>query len=179
MRLLEEDLRPRDILTRQAFENAITVVVSMGGSTNSVLHLMAIAHEAQVDLSLQDFDRISRSTPYIADMRPAGRFVMADLDGYGGVSLVMKRLLKAGLLHGDAMTVTSKTLQQNIEGIETIEDQEVVGVWSFSTATLLRKGRSSRWPGNRKESIKGPLGSSTKNTPLSKPSSGGRSSREI
>lgn len=126
MRLLEEDLRPRDILTRQAFENAITVVVSMGGSTNSVLHLMAIAHEAQVDLSLQDFDRISRSTPYIADMRPAGRFVMADLDGYGGVSLVMKRLLKAGLLHGDAMTVTSKTLQQNIEGIETIEDQEVV-----------------------------------------------------
>ncbi len=126
MRLLEEDLRPRDILTRQAFENAITVVVSMGGSTNSVLHLMAIAHEAQVDLSLQDFDRISRSTPYIADMRPAGRFVMADLDGYGGVSLVMKRLLKAGLLHGDAMTVTGKTLQQNIEGIETIEDQEVV-----------------------------------------------------
>ena len=126
MRLLEEDLRPRDILTRQAFENAITVVVSMGGSTNSVLHLMAIAHEAQVDLSLQDFDRISRSTPYIADMRPAGRFVMADLDGYGGVSLVMKRLLNAGLLHGDAMTVTGKTLQQNIEGIETIEDQEVV-----------------------------------------------------
>ncbi len=126
MRLLEEDLRPRDILTRQAFENAITVVVSMGGSTNSVLHLMAIAHEAQVDLSLQDFDRISRSTPYIADMRPAGRFVMADLDGYGGVSLVMKRLLNAGLLHGDAMTVTGKTLQQNIEGIETVEDQEVV-----------------------------------------------------
>ncbi|MCH2518769.1 MAG: dihydroxy-acid dehydratase [Dehalococcoidia bacterium] len=126
MRLLEEDLRPRDILTRQAFENAITVVVSMGGSTNSVLHLMAIAHEAQVDLSLQDFDRISRSTPYIADMRPAGRFVMADLDGYGGVSLVMKRLLKAGMLHGDTMTVTGKTLQQNIEGIETVEDQEVV-----------------------------------------------------
>ena len=126
MRLLEEDLRPRDILTRQAFENAITVVVSMGGSTNSVLHLMAIANEAQVDLSLQDFDRISRSTPYIADMRPAGRFVMADLDGYGGVSLVMKRLLNAGLLHGDTMTVTGKTLQQNIEGIKTVEDQQVV-----------------------------------------------------
>jgi dihydroxy-acid dehydratase len=98
----------------------------MGGSTNSVLHLMAIAHEAQVDLSLQDFDRISRSTPYIADMRPAGRFVMADLDGYGGVSLVMKRLLNAGLLHGDAMTVTGKTLQQNIEGIKTVDDQPVV-----------------------------------------------------
>ena len=126
MRLLEEDLRPRDILTRKAFENAITVVVSMGGSTNSVLHLMAIANEAQVELSLSDFDRISRSTPYIADMRPAGRFVMADLNRYGGVPLVTKRLLNAGLLHGDTMTVTGKTLQQNIEGFQTIEDQEVV-----------------------------------------------------
>ena len=126
MRLLEEDLRPRDILTSQAFENAITVVVAMGGSTNAVLHLMAIANEAQVNLSLKDFDRISRSTPYIADMRPAGRFVMADLDGYGGVSLVMKRLLKAGLLHGDAITVTGKTLQQNIEAVKTVEDQPVV-----------------------------------------------------
>ena len=126
MRLLEEDLRPRDILTRQAFENAITVVVAMGGSTNAVLHLMAIANEAQVNLSLKDFDRISRNTPYIVDMRPAGRFVMADLDQYGGVSLVMKRLLKAGLLHGDAMTVTGKTLQQNIEAVMTVEDQPVV-----------------------------------------------------
>ena len=80
MRLLEEDLRPRDILTRQAFENAITVGVSMGGSTNSVLHLMAIAHEAQVDLSLKDFDRISRSTRYLADMPPAGSFVASDVD---------------------------------------------------------------------------------------------------
>jgi dihydroxy-acid dehydratase len=126
MRLLEEDLRPRDILTRQAFENAITVVVAMGGSTNAVLHLMAIAKEAQVDLGLKDFDRISRSTPYIANMRPAGQFVMADLDRYGGVSLVMKRLLKAGLLHGGTMTVTGKTLQQNIEAVETVEDQPVV-----------------------------------------------------
>ncbi|PKB78673.1 MAG: dihydroxy-acid dehydratase [SAR202 cluster bacterium Io17-Chloro-G9] len=126
MRLLEEDLRPRDILTRQAFENAITVVVAMGGSTNAVLHLIAIAKEAQVDLGLSDFDRISRNTPYIANMRPAGQFVMADLDRYGGVSLIMKRLLKAGLLHGGAMTVTGKTLQQNIESIQTVEDQPVV-----------------------------------------------------
>ncbi len=126
MRLLEEDVRPRDILTRQAFENAITAVVAMGGSTNAVLHLIAIAHEAQVELGLSDFDRISRSTPYIADMRPAGQYVMADLDRYGGVSLILKRLLRAGLLHGDAMTITGKTLAENAEAIDTIEDQPVV-----------------------------------------------------
>ncbi|MEC9445569.1 MAG: dihydroxy-acid dehydratase, partial [Chloroflexota bacterium] len=95
MRLLEEDIRPRDILTKQAFENAITVAVSMGGSTNSVLHLMAIAHETGVDLSLEDFDRISRNTPYITDMKPSGRYLMADLSRYGGIALVMKRLLNA------------------------------------------------------------------------------------
>ena len=126
MRLLEEDVRPRDILTRQAFENAITAVVAMGGSTNAVLHLIAIAHEAQVELGLSDFDRISRSTPYIADMRPAGQYVMADLDRYGGISLIVKRLLRAGLLHGDAMTITGKTLAENAEAIDTIEDQPVV-----------------------------------------------------
>ena len=128
MRLLEEDLRPRDILTRQAFENAITVVVAMGGSTNAVLHLMAIANEAQVELSLGDFDRISRSTPYIADMRPAGRYVMADLDRYGGVSLVAKQLLRAGLLHGDAMTITGKTLQENVDSMITVEEQTTGGI---------------------------------------------------
>ena len=126
MRLLEEDVRPRDILTRQAFENAITVAVAMGGSTNVVLHLMAIAREAQISLSLDDFDRISRNTAYIADMKPAGRYVMADLDRYGGVALVMKRLLEAGLLHGGAMTITGKTLQENVEAAETIDDQPVI-----------------------------------------------------
>ncbi len=126
MRLLAEDLRPRDIMTKQAFENAITAVVAMGGSTNSVLHLMAIAREAEVDLKLADFDRISRSTPYIADMRPSGKYVMADLHRCGGVALVAKRLLRAGLLHGDAMTVTGKTLQQNVESTPTIEDQDII-----------------------------------------------------
>ncbi len=126
LRLLEEDVRPRDILTKQAFENAIAVSVAMGGSTNVVLHLMAIAKEAEVSLSLDDFDRISRNTPYIADMKPAGRYVMADLDRYGGVALVMKRLLEAGLLHGDAMTVTGKTLRENVEATETVDDQPVV-----------------------------------------------------
>ena len=126
MRLLQEDVRPRDILTRQAFENAITVAVSMGGSTNVVLHLMAMAKEAGVSLSLNDFDRIGRNTPYIADMKPAGRYVMADLDRYGGVSLVMKRLLEAGLLHGEAMTVTGKTLRENVQEVATVDEQPVV-----------------------------------------------------
>ena len=126
MRLLQEDVRPRDILTRRAFENAITLAVAMGGSTNVVLHLIAIAREAQISLSLDDFDRISRTTPYIADMKPAGRYVMADLDRYGGVALVMKRLLEAGLLHGDAMTITGKTLQENVAAAEIIDDQPVI-----------------------------------------------------
>ncbi|MCH9017876.1 MAG: dihydroxy-acid dehydratase [Chloroflexi bacterium] len=126
MRLLEEDLRPRDILTKQAFENAITVAVSMGGSTNSVLHLIAIAREVDIVLTLDDFDRISRNTPYIVDMKPAGKYLMADLSRYGGIALVMKRLLNAGLLHGDAMTVTGKTLRENVESAETIDDQPVV-----------------------------------------------------
>ena len=126
MRLLEEDIRPRDILTKQAFENAITVAVSMGGSTNSVLHLIAIAREVDIKLTLDDFDRISRNTPYIADMKPAGQYVMSDLNRYGGIALVMKRLLNAGLLHSNAMTVTGKTLRENVEAVETIEDQPVV-----------------------------------------------------
>ena len=126
MRLLEEDMRPRDILTLQAFENAITVAVAMGGSTNVVLHLLAIANDAGVGLSLNEFDRISRRTPYIADMKPGGRYVMADLDRYGGVSLIIKRLLEAGLLHGEAMTVTGKTLQDNVREMVTIDDQPVI-----------------------------------------------------
>ena len=126
MRMLEEGIRPRDILTRQAFENAITVVVAMGGSTNAVLHLMAIAREAEVDLTLEDFDRIGRNTPYIADMKPSGRYVMADLSRYGGVALIGKRLLDAGLLHGDALTVNGKTLAENINEATIVDDQPVI-----------------------------------------------------
>jgi dihydroxy-acid dehydratase len=105
---------PRDILTKEAFENAITVVMALAGSTNAVLHLLAIAREAGVDLQLDDFDRISRRTPHLVDVRPAGRFVMSDLDGVGGVPVVMKELLDAGLLHGDALTVTGKTQAENL-----------------------------------------------------------------
>ena len=126
MRMLEEGIRPRDILTRQAFENAITVVVAMGGSTNSVLHLMALAREAEFDLTLEDFDRISRNTPYIADMKPGGRYVMADLSKYGGVALIGKRLLDAGLLYGDAMSVNGKTLAENINEAAIVDDQPVI-----------------------------------------------------
>ena len=126
LELLERGIRPRDILTRGAFENAITVVAAMGGSTNAVLHLLAIAHEANVDLNVDDFDEISSRTPYIADMRPSGRYVMADLDRVGGVPLVMKRLLAAGLLHGDVLTVTGKTLEENLSELGTVDDQKVV-----------------------------------------------------
>ena len=127
LRLLEEDIRPRDLLTRRAFENAITVVLALGGSTNAVLHLMAIAYEAGVDLTLDDFDRISRSTPYIADMKPGGRYVMADLHRYGGMALPLQRLLRAGLLEGSTMTVTGKTLAENVAAMPVIDDQPIIG----------------------------------------------------
>ena len=127
LRLLDEDIRPRDLLTPRAFENAITVVLALGGSTNAVLHLLAIAYEAGVDLTLADFDRISRSTPYIADMKPGGRYVMADLHRYGGMALPIQRLLRAGLLHGDTMTVTGKTLGENVAAMPVIDDQPIIG----------------------------------------------------
>jgi len=126
IQLLEQGIRPRDILTREAFENAIAVVAAMGGSTNAVLHLLAIAREANVPLSIDDFDQISRRTPYLADMKPGGRYVMADLDRVGGVPLVMKRLLEAGLLHGDVLTVTGRTLRENLEALDTVDDRQVV-----------------------------------------------------
>jgi dihydroxy-acid dehydratase len=105
---------PRDILTKEAFENAITVVMALAGSTNAVLHLLAIAREAGVDLELDDFDRVSRATPHLVDVRPAGKFVMSDLDRVGGVPVVMQELLEAGLLHGDCMTVTGRTQAENL-----------------------------------------------------------------
>ena len=116
--LLELDLRPRDIMTKDAFHNAIAVAMALAGSTNAVLHLMAIAHEAQVDLELDDFDRISRRVPHLVSVRPAGKFVMSDLDRVGGVPVVMKELLEAGLLQGDAMTVTGKTVAENLAAMK-------------------------------------------------------------
>lgn len=124
--LLEADIRPRDIMTWEAFENAITTVMALGGSTNAVLHLMAIAHEAGVDLTLEDFDEISRRTPHIGDMKPFGRYHMVDLDRIGGVPVVLKSLLDAGLLHGDVMTVTGRTMAENLEGVVVPADQNVL-----------------------------------------------------
>jgi dihydroxy-acid dehydratase len=115
LQLLDTGLRPRDILTHEAFENAIAAVQAMGGSTNAVLHLLAIAREAGVGLELDDFNRIRRKTPLIADLRPGGRYVMEELDLVGGVQLVLKHLLDAGLLHGEAMTVTGRPLRANLE----------------------------------------------------------------
>ena len=124
--MLERGITPRDIITRESIENAITVVMAMGGSTNAVLHMLAIAHEAQVPLSIDDFDEISRRTPYITDLRPGGRFVMSDVDKSGGVPVVMKQLLKAGLLHGDALTVTGKTLAENLDAFGGEPDSRVI-----------------------------------------------------
>jgi dihydroxy-acid dehydratase len=117
MRLLELDLRPRQIMTKEAFENAIAVTMALGGSTNAVLHLLAIAHEARVDLELADFNRIGARVPHVADMKPHGQFHMTDLDAVGGVPVVMQMLLDAGLLHGDCLTVTGATIAENLAAL--------------------------------------------------------------
>ena len=126
-KLVEHNICPRDIMTKKAFENAITVVTALGGSTNAVLHLLAMAHAAEVDLTLEDFQRIGANTPVLADLRPSGRFLMVDLVNIGGLQPLLKRLLNASMLHGDCMTVTGKTMAENLEGIEDYPaDQEVV-----------------------------------------------------
>jgi dihydroxy-acid dehydratase len=114
VRLLELGIRPRQIMTKPAFENAIAIVMALGGSTNAVLHLLAIANEARVDLSLDDFDRIGRRVPHIADTKPHGRYHMVDVDRIGGVPVVMRELLEAGLLDGDCLTVTGATVADNL-----------------------------------------------------------------
>src|SRR5262245_53031880 len=118
VRLLESGIRPRHILTKQAFENAIAVTMALGGSTNAVLHLLAIAHEAQVELALDDFNKVADRVPHLADMKPHGQFHMTDLDRLGGVPVVLKMLLDAGQLHGDCLTVTGKTMAENLEALD-------------------------------------------------------------
>jgi dihydroxy-acid dehydratase len=117
VRLLELGLRPRQILTKEAFENAIAAVMALGGSTNAVLHLLAIANEARVDLTIDDFDRVGRRIPHIADTKPHGRYHMTDIDRIGGIPVVLRELLEAGLLHGDCLTVTGRTLAENLESL--------------------------------------------------------------
>jgi len=124
--LLRRDLRPLQILTREAVENAIAAVATTGGSTNAVLHLLAIAHEAGVDLKLEDFDRISSATPLLADLKPGGRFVASDLYKAGGIQLIAKRLLEAGILKADAHTVTGSTIGEEAQKATETAGQEVV-----------------------------------------------------
>jgi dihydroxy-acid dehydratase len=115
--LIEAGIRPRQILTREAFENAIAVTMALGGSTNAVLHLLAIAHEARVELNIDDFNRVGARVPHIADTKPHGQYHMVDIDRIGGIPVVLKELLDAGLLHGECMTVTGRTMGENLEAL--------------------------------------------------------------
>ena len=124
--MLRQGITARDILTKKAFENAITVAMVLGGSTNAVLHLLAIAREADVELTLDDFTRIGEKTPHLADMKPFGQYVAEDFDRVGGMPVVMKALLDAGLLHGDALTVTGKTMAENLADVKTPIDGKVI-----------------------------------------------------
>jgi dihydroxy-acid dehydratase len=125
--LLEKDIKPRDIMTRKAFENAITMVSVLGGSTNAVMHLIAMAHSVDIEITLKDFQDISDKTPLLADLKPSGKYLMEDLHEAGGVPAVMKYLLKQGLLHGECLTVTGKTLAENLAVVAELNDgQEVI-----------------------------------------------------
>ena len=126
MKIFDSNTRPREIMTRDAFENAIAVVAGMGGSTNAVLHLLAIAYEAGVKLTLDDIEKGGARVPELADMRPAGKYVMADIDRVGGVQVVMKQLQDANLLHSDAPTITGETISQRLEGIDLPPGQDVI-----------------------------------------------------
>jgi dihydroxy-acid dehydratase len=126
LELLKLGIRPSDILTKKAFENAITVVAATGGSTNAALHLPAMAREAGVDITFEDIERVSKRTPVICDLKPFGRYTAFDVYKVGGVSVILRSLLDAGLLHGDALTVTGKTLAENLEGVKLPSDQKVV-----------------------------------------------------
>jgi len=166
MRLLTDGIRPRDILTIKAFENGIAALVAMGGSTNGVLHLLAIAREAGVPLALADFDRISRRTPHIADMRPGGRYTMADLDRVGGVPVILRELLDGGHLHGDALTVTGRTLTDNLRAVRRPDGQDVVrplkspitptGTLAILKGTLAPDGAVIKTAGVHRLTFRGP-----------------------
>ncbi len=125
-RLLEMDLKPRDIMTRTAFENAMVMVSALGGSTNAVLHLIAIARAAEVPLTIEDFQAVSDRVPFIADLKPSGKYVMEDVHNIGGVPAIMKYLLDEGMLDGDCMTVTGKTIAENVESVPGLADGQLI-----------------------------------------------------
>ena len=166
--LLEKDIKPRDIMTLKAFENAITTVMALGGSTNAVIHLIAMARTAGLQLTLEDFQRISDRTPLLADLKPSGKYLMEQLHKVGGVPLVLKYLLKKGLLHGDCMTVTGKTIAENLEQVKEInfEDQDVIypvekplkqsGHIQILSGNLATEGSVAKITGKEGEVFKGP-----------------------
>ena len=166
VKALESNTRPRDILTRQAFENAIAVVAGMGGSTNAVLHLLAIAYEAGVKLSYGDIERVGKDVPELADMRPAGKYVMSDVDRVGGVKLVMKQLLDAGLLHGEARTVTGERLSERLTDAKLPSGQDVVhaisnperksGGFAILRGNLATEGGVLKTAGSTRNAHRGP-----------------------
>jgi dihydroxy-acid dehydratase len=166
LHLLDQGITPRDIITKPALENAIATVVACGGSTNAVLHLLAIANEVGAELEIDDFDRIARRTPIIADMKPWGRFVMLDIDRCGGIPAIMRELLDAGLLDGDAMTVTGKTVGENLEGVGEPSNRDVVkpisepisatGGFAILRGSLAPEGCVAKMAGLHDAAFKGP-----------------------
>ena len=125
--LLEKDIKPSDIITRKSLENAVRLVTILGGSTNAVLHFLAIARAAQIDFTLKDFQDISDNTPFLADLKPSGKYLMEDVHAVGGIPAVLKYLLKKGLIHGDCLTVTGKTIAENLLDVDDLtEGQEVI-----------------------------------------------------
>ncbi len=166
--LVRRNLRPRDIITRRSLENAYTLVLALGGSTNAVLHLMAIAREAEVEWTLEDFDRLGDKIPHLADLKPGGRYVMNDLHEAGGTPAVLKALLEGGLLHGDCITVTGKTLAENLEGVKSVYQRPQTVVRPFASpmhptghiiilrGNLAPEGAVAKVAGLKQRSITGP-----------------------
>lgn len=166
--LLEKDIKPKDIMTHKAFENAITVIMALGGSTNAVLHLIAIAKSVDVELTQDDFQSISNKVPVLADFKPSGKYLMQDLHQHGGIPVVMKYLLKEGFLHGDCLTVTGKTIAENLEAIPDLdfEKQNIVhpisnpikatGHLQILYGNLAEKGSVAKISGKEGERFKGP-----------------------
>mgnify|MGYP005838669247 CR=1 FL=1 len=168
VRCIERNIRPRDLITRKSLENAYTLVLALGGSTNAILHLLAIAREAQVEWTLEDFDRLADRVPHLADLKPGGRFVMYDLHRVGGTPAVLRALLDRGLIHGDCLTVTGKTLAENLADIPSVYDhpQEVVrpfeaplfthGIHVILRGNLAPEGAVAKVAGLKQRAITGP-----------------------
>jgi dihydroxy-acid dehydratase len=165
--LLEKDIKPSDILSKKAFENALTVVVVLGGSTNAVLHLLAMAKTANVDFTLEDVTRVNAKTPVLADLKPSGKYLMEDVFAVGGVPAVMKYLLQQGLLHGDCLTVTGKTIKENLDDVSALsEGQDVIlavanpvkanGHLRILYGNLAPEGSVAKITGKEGESFTGP-----------------------